>query len=167
MRRLLVILAVVFVGGVSALVGQAPDRPVAYAAEQAAAGRIEIEKNSFGACTDCHTKTLAGRNGDAAELPPISSLPADYQKLISGNGGKVPDLVGPKFMTRWSGRRTKDLIAEFQVRFAPPASRLSEETRLNLIAYILQANGALPGAQPLTMATDVEIRTLFPIGPPR
>lgn len=33
-----------------------------------------------------------------------------------------------------------------------------------MIAYILQANGALPGSQPLTMTTDVEIRALVPAG---
>jgi len=161
MRRLLVILAVIAAARVSTLIGQTPDRAVVFTAGQAAAGRIEIQKNSFGACTDCHATSLAGRTGAADELPPLNSLPEDYQNLIKGNGGRVPDLVGPMFRTRWGGRSTKDLIAEFQLRFAPPGSRLSEETRLNLIAYILQANGASPGTQPLTLATDVEMRAVI------
>jgi hypothetical protein len=66
--------------------------------------------------------------------------------------------VGPEFLKRWATRTTKDLSYEFQGRFG----NLSEETRLNLIAYILQANGALPGTKPLTVATDVQIRALAP-----
>ena len=159
-----VILAVVFAGSLPTHAEQAMDRPAVYTAEQAEAGRMELQTNSFGACTDCHTTTLTGRNGDAGELPPVGSLPANTQKLINDNGGKIPALVGPKFMTRWAARTTKDLTKEFQKRFAPPSARLSEETRLNLIAYTLQANGAMPGTQPLTMATDMEIRTLAPIG---
>ena len=97
------------------------------------------------------------------ELPPLSSLSADAQKTIGVYGAKVPALVGPTFRTRWATRTTKDLTREFRERFGG----LSDETRLNLIAYILQANGALPGKQPLTMATDVEIRTLTPIDAPK
>ena len=58
-------------------------------------------------------------------------------------------------------------MSEFRIRFAPPAAHLSEETRLNLIAYILQANGALPGTQPLTVATGMELRTLIPFSAPK
>ena len=166
MRRLLVILVVVLAGAVPTLVGQAPGRPAVYTAEQAAAGLVELKKNTFGACTDCHTTSLTGREGDVAELPPVSSLPGEYQNLINGNGGKVPALVGPTFVTRWAARTTRNLSTEFLERFGPRTAHLSEETRLNLIAYILQANGALPGTQPLTMTTDVEIRTVLPVGPP-
>jgi hypothetical protein len=42
-------------------------------------------------------------------------------------------------------------------RFSGP---LSEETQLNIMAYILQLNGALPGTQPLTRSTDIQIGTL-------
>jgi hypothetical protein len=43
-------------------------------------------------------------------------------------------------------------------RFTGP---LNEETQLNIMAYILQLNGALPGPQPLTRSTDVEIGRLI------
>jgi hypothetical protein len=43
-------------------------------------------------------------------------------------------------------------------RFAGP---LSEETRLNIMAYILRLNGALPGSQALTESTDVPIHQLI------
>ncbi len=144
-----------------AAAAQAPDRPAVFTAEQAETGQVDIQKNSFGACTDCHTSNLTGRTGDAGELPPISSLPQDYQQLISGNGGSVPALVGPKFIARWAGRSTKDLTKEFEERFVPP---LTEQTRLNMIAYLLQASGAQAGMRPLTMDTNVKIRTLVPAG---
>jgi hypothetical protein len=75
----------------------------------------------------------------------------------SGNGGWVPGFVGPEFLTRWASRTTKDFSEELAKRFSPPSGQLSEETRLNILAYILQANGALPGTEPLTMATDVSL----------
>jgi hypothetical protein len=146
---LLVILAVLFAE-------QATDRPAVFTPAQADAGRLALRTNSFGVCTDCHTTALTGRNGDAGELPPLSSLSEDSQKMLSPYRGKVPALVGPEFLKRWASRSTKDLSKEFQDRFG----NLPEETRLNLIAYILQANGALPGTQPLTAATDVPIRAL-------
>jgi hypothetical protein len=152
---LLVVLAV-------ARTAQSPDRPAVYTAEQAEAGRREVKANSFGACTDCHTTNLTGRNGDAGELPPLGSLKKDYQDLINNNGGFVPPLVGSKFLSRWAARNTKDLSKEFEERFSPP---LTEQTRLNLIAYMLQTSGAVPGSQPLTMSTEVPIRSLVPAAP--
>jgi len=136
---------------------QTPVRESVFTAKQAETGRTEIQKNSFGACTDCHSSNLSGRIGTSDELPPLDTLTAEYQKLIRGNGGRVPALVGPSFRTRWVARSTKDLSQEFLERFG----HVSEETRLNIIAYILQQNGAASGTQPLTMTTDVEIRKLF------
>ena len=158
---LLVILAVVFAGVSTTRAGQATDWPAVYTPEQAEAGRMALKTNSFGACTDCHTAGLTGRNGDVGDLPSVSSLPENYQQTINVYG-KVPALVGPEFLKRWATRTTKDLSKEFQERFG----NLREETRLNLIAYILQANGALPGTQPLTVVTDVQIRNLAPIDAP-
>src|SRR5262245_39257158 len=120
------------------LVGQSTDRPAVYTTEQAQAGRVELKTNTFGVCTDCHAAALTGRKGDPGELPPVSSLREAQQEMINVYGGRVPALVGPEFLTRWGGQTTKDLTKEFRERFG----NLSEETRLNLIAYILQANGA-------------------------
>ena len=91
---LLVILAVVFAGVSTTRAGQATDWTAVYTPEQAEAGRLALKTNSFGACTDCHTASLTGRNGDAGELSSVSSLPEDYQKTINVYG-KVPALVGP------------------------------------------------------------------------
>jgi hypothetical protein len=130
-------------GGVYLLTRGDMQRPPVFTAAQAASGRIEIEKNSFGACTDCHTTALTERTGDSRELPPLASLSEDYQKLIKGNGGP---------------RTTSALIKEFDDRFRS----LTVDTRLNLIAYILQRNAAQPGPRPLTAETDISIASLLP-----
>jgi cytochrome c553 len=156
--RLLLFSIVVFIGTLLVHAQQLSSRvPAVFTAEQAEAGRLKIQANSFGACTDCHGSTLSGRSGAAGERPPLSSLSESYQSLIKNNGGRVPDLVGPAFMKRWGSRSTKDLTAEFEGRFS---GSLPEGTRLELIAYILKANGASPGTEPLTLRTDVAIRTL-------
>ena len=133
------------------------DRPRVYTAEQATAGQRELQENQFGACAHCHAKSLTGRNGDKDETPELSSLPEAEQTTIRNYGGKVPQLAGPKFIARWGVRSTKDFSWEMMNRFSGP---LNEETQLNIMAYILQLNGALPGAQPLTRSTDVEIGSL-------
>jgi hypothetical protein len=152
------IISIVLLASHSTQAGQTAVRQSAFSAKQAETGRMEIQQNSFGACTSCHTSTLTGRSGNPDELPPLNTLKKDDQELILRYGGRVPALAGQAFRTRWATRSTKDLTEEFLGRFG----QVSEETRLNIIAYILQQNGAVSGTQPLTMSTDVEIRTLFP-----
>jgi cytochrome c553 len=155
MKTLLLTIAVASCG-LSALSAQLPVPSRVFTAAQADAGRVELQNNAFGACSDCHTTTLTGRKGDADELPALSSLPDGIQKSIRSYGGRVPPLAGANFVARWGARSTKALSADMLRRFA----NLSEQTRLDIMAYILQLNGALPGAEPLTAATDVEIRSL-------
>jgi hypothetical protein len=81
------------------------------------------------------------------------------QEVVRAAGGQVPPLIGANFMSKWG--TTRDLSSRIKTAVGgfPPAD-LSDETYLNLTAYILQANGARPGAQSLTAATAVEIRSL-------
>jgi hypothetical protein len=37
---------------------------------------------------------------------------------------------------------------------------MSDETTVNITAYVLQVNGATPGTQPLTRATDVIVNSI-------
>jgi cytochrome c1 len=158
MKQFAIVCTIVF--GAAALVAarQAASAASAFTAVQADAGRAAIEHNKFGACSDCHTSRLTGRTGGADELPPLDSLSAATQKMIRDQyHGRVPALVGPTFVARWAARTTKDLNHDFERRFA---DTLSEETRLNIVAYLLQANGSTPGSEPLTMATSVGIGSL-------
>jgi cytochrome c553 len=150
------VVAILFAGSAAVAVRGAAEPPAVFTAAQAEAGRREVQTNTFGKCTDCHGATLTGRTGAPGERPPVSSLPADYQQLIAGNGGRVPSLVGSTFIARWARRSTKDLTREFEGRFGT----LSEATRLNVIAYFLRESGAQPGPEPLTTTTDVTIGAL-------
>ena len=114
--------------------------------------------DNFGACSDCHSEGLGGRTGNPDEQPSVASLKPNLQKMIADAGGRIPDLVGPAFRARWANRSVKDLSVNFKDRFA--MAGLSEDMRLDILAYVLSENGFRAGAEPLTMATDVPIRLL-------
>src|SRR5215216_2755015 len=67
----------------------------------------------------------------------------------------VPALAGPDFIGGWSTRPVRDLIAT--IRSSMPSDRpgqLREEVYLDIVAYILQANGRTPGDQMLTVNSN-------------
>ena len=137
--------------GLFVLSGQQPEQPAIFTSDQAKAGRIAYEAT----CGQCHTPTLLGRNGgpDAHELPPIASLSEAYQKFI-GPRGWVPPLAGPVFIDRWGSKSAAQLIARFQETVNSFGLDDGKDFTVNVTAYILEANGARPGAQPLTRSTN-------------
>ena len=67
---------------------------------------------------------------------------------------------GPDFMRTWSGRSAQELVAFLGVTMPPPPAApgsLGAQSYVNLAAFLLQANGAVPGAGELTAATSVTI----------
>src|SRR6202521_6230968 len=109
---------------------QQPARTGPFTADQAAAGRAIYQAT----CSTCHLPDMKG----TFEAPP---------------------LAGANFMNMWRNRPTSDLFS--RIRNSMPITNpgsLSEQDAVNLVAFILQANGALPGTQPL--AAD----SLVPIG---
>ena len=160
--------AIVMLVGVSVIAGQA-DRPAVFTDEQAARGKVAMSTNAlasrenFGACSDCHADGLGGRTGSPGEQPAVGSLKPKVRATIAEFGGRVPDLVGPAFRARWANRSVKELSANFKDRFAP---HLSDETRLDILAYVLSENGFRSGDEPLTMSTDVPIHLLAGTGAP-
>jgi alcohol dehydrogenase (cytochrome c) len=126
-----------FISTTAALVGaviiaaQQPPASGTFTAAQAAAGRQRYDAS----CASCHLSDLGGSN-------------------------EAPPLVGANFMNTW-GARTTDLLAGFIQTAMPPAGpRLSMEQALDVTAFILQSNGARPGAQPLTTATKSSIKAM-------
>ena len=98
---------------------------------QAAAGRASYLAN----CAGCHLADLRGAN-------------------------EARPLVGPDFMRTWSGRSAQELVAFLGVTMPPPPAApgsLGAQSYVNLAAFLLQANGATPGAGELTAATSVTI----------
>jgi hypothetical protein len=163
--------ATIIASGVSAslaqgLLAQDPSLPnaftgsTAFTAVQAEAGRKAFQEkggtsgNKDGACAYCHTSALTGRTGAPDELPALSSLEPAMRVTIQNNG-RIPPLAGQKFMAVWGARTTQDLTN--RVKLAVGADE-PEETSVNITAYILQVNGAKPGAQALTATTAVKIR---------
>src|SRR5437899_13049811 len=96
-----------------------------YTVGQADAGRAAYLSH----CASCHLPELGGRN-EAAEL------------------------AGSNFIRAWGARTTSDMFT-FIRSTMPPGDRgnLGDENYVNLVAFILSANGARAGNQPLT-ATD-------------
>src|SRR5688572_16327669 len=79
----------------------------------------------------------------------------------------IPPLAGPDFASGWSTRSTRDLFNT--IRASMPSDRpgtLSEETYLNVVAFILQSNGRTPGTQALTPTTDAPIGAAAAAAPP-
>jgi alcohol dehydrogenase (cytochrome c) len=103
-----------------------------YTAAQAAAGRTAYQAN----CVTCHLPNLAGQ-------------------------GDVPQLAGSIFVDAWGRRSTRDLVSFLQLTM-PPArpGGLSPEEYVNIVAFILQSNGAPAGNQPLTANTEVAIGSI-------
>jgi len=137
MRALYVIAA-----GAAALVwataGFGQDLPTApFTAVQVEAGRQAFVQH----CMVCHGDKLQGI-GDAQKL------------------------VGKDFVDAWGHDTTKDLFSAVRVEMPQdnPAS-LSDEMYLNLVAFLLHANGAMAGTAPLTADTSVGIAGIINGGP--
>ncbi len=108
---------------------QQPTRTGPFTAAQASAGRAVYNST----CSSCHLPDMKG----TFEAPP---------------------LAGANFMNTWRNRPVSDLFT--RIRTSMPITNpgsLSDEDAANLVAYILQANGAKAGAQALTAETIVPI----------
>jgi alcohol dehydrogenase (cytochrome c) len=82
---------------------------------------------------------------------------ACHRSDLSGEGDALP-LAGKNFMTGWANRTTEDLynVIHATMPYGNGAT-LDAETYANLVAFILQANGAASGNQPFTPTTSVKI----------
>jgi alcohol dehydrogenase (cytochrome c) len=103
-----------------------------YTADQAAAGRAAYQAS----CASCHAADLSGREG--------------------------PQLAGSNFIGQWGERTAGALINFMQSTMPPGGAALTADTYANLAAFILDANGARAGNQPLTAASNTAIRSVAP-----
>jgi alcohol dehydrogenase (cytochrome c) len=126
-RRRCVALAVAVLG----VAGAARAQTGPFTEAQAAAGRASYLAN----CAGCHLTDLRGAN-------------------------EARPLVGPDFMRTWSARTAQELIAFMGVTMPPPPATpgsLGAQSYVNLAAFVLHANGAVPGEAVLTAASPVTI----------
>lgn len=159
MKSKTLVLALLVLGaGRLVVTGQDRSATGAFTAAQAEAGHLAYDNT----CGKCHTYTLRGRKGEEGELPPVSTLSADYQKFV-GTPNHVPPLAGKAFLDRWGDKTAAQLIARFQITASDPFFQfegMNDEMLVNITAYVLQMNGAQPGPQPLTRATDAVVRSI-------
>ncbi|MEE2791130.1 MAG: PQQ-binding-like beta-propeller repeat protein, partial [Acidobacteriota bacterium] len=114
--------------GVVVEAGQAPVADGGFTAEQVAAGWSVYTRQ----CGECHGARL-----DGMEAPPLR---------------------GVDFLNGWAGRTTDELFTYVRDEMPPGVGgSLSTQVYLNLVAYILDANGARPGEVPLTADAAVMI----------
>src|ERR1700687_2161485 len=108
---------------------QQPARTATYTVEQANAGRATYQIK----CATCHLPDLKGSH-------------------------EAPPLTGINFVNMWRDRAASDLFNRIRntMPINDPGS-LGDEEAVNIVAYILQANGAAAGTQALTPATMAPI----------
>ena len=138
-RRGLAASAVVALAAVVAEAGgaQAPADGV-YTAAQAASGRAVYERG----CAACHQTNLQG-------------------------SFEAPQLAGESFLRFWADLSPGDLFARISGSMPPgEEGSLTAEEYLDVVAYLLEANGAPAGGTALTEATAVPIATLAAGGSP-
>ncbi len=128
-----IVLAMGLMGTAAWLVtAQQTPRMGAFAAEQATAGRGVYEAS----CSSCHMSGLQGR-------------------------GEAPQLAGSEFMSLWGDRPARDLVAFIQGSMPPlNAGSISAADYLNVTAFLLQANGAIAGNQPLSATSAFTVRSV-------
>src|ERR1700687_6006834 len=117
--------------GLMVVTGQTPAPIGSYTAVQAVDGRAAYQAN----CASCHLPDLAGRN-------------------------EATQLAGAHFVGAWGARPISELLTYIQSTMPPGnTGSLSPETYADLVAFLLEANGATAGSQPLTSKTVSLIRS--------
>ena len=121
----------VLIGPAAFAAGQ-PARAGVHTANQAESGRAVYTRS----CAICHRTDLQGN----FEAPP---------------------LAGVNFLNFWGDRTPGELLERIRVSMPPDRpGRLGDQAYLDIVAYLLQANGAPAGDEALTATTAVSIGTV-------
>jgi hypothetical protein len=101
--------------------------------------------------------TILGLRGIGlpARMPPSSRTTSAATRLRSA--------TGEVFLSRWGDKTAAQLIARFDVTARDSSfgfKNVDDNTAVNIVAYVLQMNGATPGGQTLTRATNVVVSSV-------
>ena len=119
---------VLVAGGVVVLAAQPPSNDGTYTSVQATSGKAAYDDS----CAECHSDGLGGDMG--------------------------PALTGPSFTTVWSDRTSGELLTVIESGMPPGGSAtLTSLDYLDIVAYILQANGHEAGDRELHADASVVI----------
>ena len=129
MSRVSVIVAACMIAVAAAQQPPSPPAPV-YTAAQAEAGRAAYDIS----CSGCHLPDLRG-------------------------SFEAPQLTGSNFLNQWGDKTISDLYT-YLMSSMPPTDPGGPggQAMAGILAYILQANGARPGPQPLTPQISATVR---------
>src|SRR6185436_7118797 len=127
-----VLAAILGSSAIAVLVAQPAQTP-SFTAAQASAGRTAYDRS----CSGCHRADLQG-------------------------SFEAPQLSGSNFLNQWGDKTVAELHAYLMASMPPtdPGSP-GADTMTNIVAYLLQANGARPGAQALTPQAGVTFRSVL------
>jgi alcohol dehydrogenase (cytochrome c) len=101
----------------------------AYTPAQSKTGQLIYLSN----CASCHLRDLSGRN----EAPPLG---------------------GANFMHAWGDRSTKELVEYIRTMMPPGnAGSLTADTCAEIVAFVLEANGAAAGNEALAPGSNIRI----------
>ncbi len=78
------------------------------------------------------------------------------------SGGQGPALAGPAFMQQWGDRQVSALVNYLQVNMPPGGANLPTDAYVNLVAYILDANGARAGNSVMTQVSSTVLSAVAP-----
>ena len=120
--------AVALAGAGSGVVAGQTGPASVFTAEQATAGKAAYGRS----CAACH-------------MPDLGGTP------------DAPPLAGSRFLDTWRARTTKELLDFMSGTMPPGGSSMKADTYAEILAYVLQSNGALPGA------TRFEPSTVLPL----
>ena len=100
------------------------------------------------------------KEADAGRAVYLAHCASCHQTDLAGSN-EAPELAGSNFIRAWSARTTAELLTLIRTTM-PPADRgnLGSENYLNLVAFLLSANGARAGNQPLTANANLAIGSL-------
>ncbi len=69
---------------------------------------------------------------------------------MNETGGEAPSLAGSEFRSRWAGRSVGDILVTMRTTMPPNAAgSLAKDAYIDILAYVLSANGSPPGTTEL------------------
>jgi mono/diheme cytochrome c family protein len=95
------------------------------------------------------------KRGDGAYQANCSSCHGDD---LRATNAEAVDLIGPAFRARWNGKTLGERFERIRDRMPPGApGSLGDESYMDILAFILQANDVPPGSQELVPETAKRI----------
>ena len=127
---------------------------------------IDVQSMAGAVAQTINPAPLTEAQADAGRKSYLSNCASCHGDDLAGKG--APALAGKEFAASQIGQLTAAQLYTY-IREAMPygqGSSLTEETYVNILAFILEVNGARPGGQLLTPTSDVRVGDIITGIPP-